>query len=163
MPRFEWPGQIGKGGRITTVCAADEAYVLKSRKGERNPGRKARRRGGKASKRGLSDEQVPVLVAVDCGGTTVSTVLPAVNADTLQSAIEPVVDEDIVLVTDGHRAYPRCAAALGVHHEALNLSGGQRVRDVFHIQTVNNRHSQLKDFLRRYRGVATKYLDNYLR
>ena len=21
MPRFEWPGQIGKGGRITPVCA----------------------------------------------------------------------------------------------------------------------------------------------
>ncbi len=73
------------------------------------------------------------------------------------------MNEDIVLVTDGHRAYPPCAAALGVRHEALNLSGGERVRDAFHIQTVNSRHSQLKDFLRRYRGVATKYLDNYLR
>ena len=144
-------------------CRGDETYVLKSQKGERNPGRKARHRGGKASKRGLSDEQVPVLVAADRSGTTASTVLPAVNADTLRSAIEPVVDKDIVLVTDGHRAYPPCAAALGVHHEALNLSGGNRVRDVFHIQTVNNRHSQLKNFLRRYRGVATKYLDNDLR
>lgn len=119
--------------------------------------------GGKASKRGLSDEQVPVLVAADRSGTTVSAVLTVVNADTLRSAIEPVVNEDIVLVTDGHRAYPPCAAALGVRHEALNLSGGERVRDAFHIQTVNSRHSQLKDFLRRYRGVATKYLDNYLR
>lgn len=119
--------------------------------------------GGKASKRGLSDEQVPVLVAADRSGTTVSAVLTVVNADTLRSAIEPVVNEDIVLVTDGHRAYPHCAAALGVRHEALNLSGGERVRDAFHIQTVNSRHSQLKDFLRRYRGVATKYLDNYLR
>ena len=112
-----------------------------------------------ASKRGLSDEQVPVLIAVDRSGTTVSAVLPAVNAD----AIEPVVDKDIVLVTDGHRAYPPCAAALGVHHQGLNLSGGKRVRGVFHIQTVNSRHSKLKDFLRRYRGVATKYLDNDLR
>ena len=49
------------------------------------------------------------------------------------------------------------------HHEALNLSGRERVRDAFHIQTVNNRHSRLKDFSRRYRGVATKYLDNDLR
>ena len=73
------------------------------------------------------------------------------------------MDEDIVLVTDGHRACPRCAAAIGAHHEALNLSRSERVRGAFHIQTVNNRHSRLKDFLRRYRGVATRYLDNYLR
>ena len=67
------------------------------------------------------------------------------------------------LVTDGHRADPRCVAAIGAHHEALNLSRSERVRGAFHIQTVNNRHSRLKDFLRRYRGVATKYLDNDLR
>ena len=152
-----------KARKLTGIVEVDETYVLQSQKGERNLERKARRRGGKARKRGLSDEQVPVLVAADRSGMTVSAVLPAVNADTLQSAIEPVVDDDIVLVTDGHRAYPPCAAALGVRHEALNLSGGERVRDAFHIQTVNNRHSQLKDFLRRYRGVATKYLDNNLR
>ena len=152
-----------KARKLTGIVEVDETYVLQSQKGERNLERKARRRGGKARKRGLSDEQVPVLVAADRSGMTVSAVLPAVNADTLQSAIEPVVDDDIVLVTDGHRAYPPCAAALGVRHEALNLSGGERVRDAFHIQTVNNRHSQLKDFLRRYRGVATRYLDNYLR
>ena len=52
---------------------------------------------------------------------------------------------------------------MGVRHEALNLSGGERVRNAFHIQTVNSRHGQLKGFLERYRGVATKYLDNYLR
>ena len=149
--------------KLTGIVEADETYVLKSRKGQRKLGRKARRRGGKASKRGLSDEQVPVLVAADRSGTTVSAVLPAVNADSLREVIEPVVDEDIVLVSDGHRAYPPCAAAIGVRHEVLNLSSGERVRDAFHIQTVNNRHSQLKDFLRRYRGVATKYLDNYLR
>ena len=52
---------------------------------------------------------------------------------------------------------------LGAHHEALNLSRRERVRGTFHIQTVNNRHSRLKDFLRCYRGVATRYPDNHLR
>ena len=125
--------------------------------------RKARRRGGKAGRRGLLDEQVPVLVAADRSGMTVSASLPAVNAAALCKVIEPVVDGDIVLVSDGHRACPPCAAAMGVRHEALNLSGGERVRDAFHIQTVNSRRGQLKGLLRRYRGIATKYLDNYLR
>lgn len=149
--------------RLKGIVEADETYVLESRKGARSLDRKARRRGGRADKRGLSREQVPVLVAADRSGATISTVLPVVNADTLKEAIEPAVDEDIILVSDGHRGYRPCAAAMGVRHEALNLSAGERVRNAFHIQTVNSRHSQLKAFLRRYRGIATKYLDNYLR
>ena len=54
------------------IVEADETYVLESRKGARGLGRKARRRGGKAKKRGLSREQVPVLMAADRSGTTVS-------------------------------------------------------------------------------------------
>ena len=72
---------------------------------DREPSTKPRKRGGKAGKRGLSCEQVPVLVAADRNGTTFSTVLPVVNADTLKQAISPVVDRDIVLVSDGHRGY----------------------------------------------------------
>ena len=50
------------------IVEADETYVLESRKGARGLGRKARRRGGKAKKRGLSREQVPVLMAADRSG-----------------------------------------------------------------------------------------------
>ncbi len=158
-----------KARKLTGIVEADETCVPESRKGARNLERKARRsRGGKASKRGLSDEQVPVLVAADRGGATVQCGSARGQRDPLREVTAPVVDEDIVLVTDGHRACPRCAAAIGAHHEALNLSRSERVRGAFHIQiaadpAVNNRHSRLKDFLRRYRGVATRYLDNYLR
>ena len=47
------------------------------------PERKPRKRGGKATRRGLSSEQVPVLVAADRTGATISAILPAVNADSL--------------------------------------------------------------------------------
>ena len=109
--------------RLAGIVEADETNLLESRRGERHLDRKARRRGGKASKRGLSSEQVPVLVAADRSGMTVAAVLPAVNADALRDVIEPVVDDDIVLGGDGHRACPPCAAATGVRREALNLSG----------------------------------------
>ena len=125
-------------------------------------GRKARRRGGKAKKRGLSREQVPVLMAADRSGTTVSAVLPRVDAAALAAALDPVVAKDALLVSDGGASYPPCAAALGVSHEALNRSMGERVRGDLHVQTVNSRHSRLKDFLRPRRGIATRYLDNYL-
>ena len=99
--------------KLKGIVEVDETYVLESHKGSRTLDRKARKRGGKASKRGLSDEQVPVLVAADRSGTTISEVLPAVNAETLQAVLEPVLDTDIVLVSDGHGSYPPCAAAHG--------------------------------------------------
>ena len=141
---------------------ADETYVLESRKGARGLERKARRRGGKAKKRGLSREQVPVLMAADRSRTTVSAVLPRVDAAALTAALDPVVAKDALLVSDGGASYPPCAAALGVSHEALNRTMGERVRGDLHVQTVNSRHSRLKDFLRPRRGIATRYLDNYL-
>ena len=144
------------------IVEADETYVLESRKGARGLERKARRRGGKAKKRGLSREQVPVLMAADRSGTTVSAVLPRVDAAALTAALDPVVAKDALLVSDGGASYPPCAAALGVSHEALNRTMGERVRGDLHVQTVNSRHSRLKDFLRPRRGIATRYLDNYL-
>ena len=144
------------------IVEADETYVLESRKGARGLGRKARRRGGKAKKRGLSREQVPVLMAADRSGTTVSAVLPRVDAAALTAALDPVVAKDALLVSDGGASYPPCAAALGVSHEALNRSMGERVRGDLLVQTVNSRHSRLKDLLRPRRGIATRYLDNYL-
>ncbi len=149
--------------KLRGIVEADETFVLHSRKGARKLDRKPRRRGGKAAKRGLSREQVPVLVAADRGGGNASAALPTVSADALKKALGPVIETDIVLVSDANRAYRPCAAALGVRHEALNMSAGERVRDAFHIQTVNNRHSRLKGFLRGFRGIATKYLDSYLR
>ena len=156
--------------KLKGIVEADETWFLESRKGDRvwtraakgkpsaeMPVRKARKRGGKATKRGLSDEQVPVLVAADRSGTTFSTVLPKVNANTLQKALAPVIDKDALLVTDGNNRYPLCATALGVSHEALNQSSGECVRGEFHIQNVNNSHSRLKKFIERRYEIATKY------
>lgn len=36
------------------------------------------------------------------------------------------------------------------------------VRGIYHIQTVNNFHKRFHDFLLRYNGVATKYLNHYV-
>ena len=149
--------------KLRGIVEADETFVLASRKGERRLDRKPRKRGGKASKRGLSDEQIPILVAADRSGSTISAVLSSVCATAIETVLRPVLDADALLVTDGCTSYPPCAAALGVSHEALNQTAGERVRGDLHIQTVNSRHERLKDFLRRHRGIATKYLDSYLR
>ena len=78
------------------IVEADETYVLESRKGARGLGRKARRRGGKAKKRGLSRERVPVLMAADRSGTTVLSLARAFNLVTIAECVENLEDAEIL-------------------------------------------------------------------
>lgn len=52
------------------IVEADETYFLESFKGSRDLLRAPRKRGGKAEKRGLSLEQIPVMVVRDRYGAT---------------------------------------------------------------------------------------------
>lgn len=35
-------------------------------------------------------------------------------------------------------------------------------KNIYHVQTVNNYHSRLKNWLFRFKGGTSKYLENYL-
>jgi transposase-like protein len=77
---------------LTGIAEADETMFLLSFKGKRSGlGRKARKRGGKAAQRGLSHEQVPVLVARDRAGVTMDCVLKAMDKATLSATLKPFV------------------------------------------------------------------------
>jgi transposase-like protein len=165
---FRWRHRFLKAAKNATralsgIVEVDETFLLSSRKGERKLDRKARKRGGKAKKRGHSRELDCVLIAADRSGSTISGILSAVTALAAKAVLEPVLGTDALMVTDGAKIYPPCARALGVSHAVLNLSAGERMRGELHIQTVNSRHEGLKTFLRPHRGIATKYLDSYLR
>jgi len=148
---------------LVGIAEADETFFLRSNKGQRCLGRPSRRRGGKATQRGLSKEQVPVLVARDRSGATATPILAADGKADLVKALKPLLPADTLLCTDGSPVLAAVAKELGVDHHPINVSAGQRVVEgVFHIQNVNSFDSRLKTWIRRFNGVATKYLDSYL-
>ena len=156
-----------KADRATTlqgITEADETYILESRKGCRKLDRPPRRRGGKASKAGLSGELVCVLVARDRTGQTLDWVTGAgqMSKAQLSSALQPVLAKDALLVSDGNPTYRYFAQDAGISHDAINASAGVHVKGAVHIQNVNAYHGRLKQWLHRFHGVATHYLDNYL-
>lgn len=68
-----------------------------------------------------------------------------------------------VLVTDACRAYKTYAKEKGIEHYRIKSNDGKHViKGLYHIQNVNGHHSRLKQFINRFKGVATKHLDNYL-
>lgn len=149
---------------LTGIAEADEMFVLESQKGSRKLDRPARKRGGVARKRGINRDHVCILVARDRGGATFDFVTGrgAITAAQLHRHLLPVLDKDVLLVTDGHGAYRSFARAAGISHQAVNLSAGERVRGAVHVQNVNAYHSRFRQWLARFRGVASHYLPNYL-
>jgi len=146
------------------IVEADETYRLESQKGSRHLTRPARRRGGHASRRGITNEHDCILVARDRGGATVDFVTGRgpVTKQQLSACLPKVLAADVLLVTDGAAAYPAFATAHDILHEAVNLRAGVRTRGAIHVQNVNRYHSHFKTWLTRFNGVASRYLPNYL-
>lgn len=148
---------------LVGIAEADETFFLHSRKGQRRLDRKPRRRGGRAGKRGLSREQVPVLVARDRAGATANFILAADDKANLVAALKPLLPADTILCTDGSSVLAAAAKEIGITHRPINVSAGRRViAGVYHVQNVNAYDSRLKNWIRRFHGVASKYLDSYL-
>nr|WP_318246272.1 IS1595 family transposase [Bacillus sp. PS06] len=68
-----------------------------------------------------------------------------------------------VLVTDAWRAYKTYAKEKGLEHYRIKSNDRKHVtKGLYHIQYVNGLYSRLKQWIERFKGVATKYLDNFL-
>ncbi len=168
--RFRWRHRflhLAKNDRpavLAGIAAADEMFLLESQKGSRKLNRPPRKRGGAAKRRGINREHVCVLVARDRSGATFDFVTGrgSVTAAQLYRHLLPVLGKDVLLVSDGHGAYRTFARSAGVSHEAIKLQAGERVRGAIHVQNVNAYHSRFRQWLSRFRGVASRYLPNYL-
>lgn len=148
---------------VNGIVEADETFIRKSAKGSKRLAGRAPRKRGTAAKPGLSrDDYSPVLIVRDRHGSTADHVLPDLAAPTISACLAPVVEPGAVLVSDGRDAYGAFAEDHGILHIRLNASQGERVYEGFHIQNVNAYTSRLKGWLRRFKGVATRYLASYL-
>ncbi|WP_139142941.1 IS1595 family transposase, partial [Janthinobacterium sp. HH106] len=115
-------------------------------------------------RRGISNEQVCILVARDRTGQTLDFVTGkgALTKAQVRHYLLPMIDKDILLLTDSHAAYRAFAKEAGISHQAVNVRAGIRVQGAAHVQNVNAYHSRLRAWLRPFHGVATRYLPNYL-
>ena len=162
--RFLAAPAVDKPTKLTGIVEADETFILESFKGKRSDmPRPSRKRGGKAKKRGLSKEQIPVLVARDRSGVTTDAVLPQLDRAAITSALEGVVTSDNQICCDGGKAIVGFARKSQIPCCILPSPGGpMRAAPNLHINNVNGYHGRLKEWLRPFHGVATKYLGNYL-
>ncbi len=162
--RFLSAPSLDKPRQLTGIVEADETFILESFKGRRSDlPRAARKRGGKAAAPGLSEEQIPILIARDRTSATFDAVLPKLNKASVIAVLTGVVTPANQLCCDGGKSIVGFARKAQIPCHILPAPGGPRPEaPTFHINNVNAYHSRLKEWLRPFHGVATKYLDHYL-
>jgi transposase-like protein len=149
---------------LSGIVEGDETFILESFKGKRSGmPRKSRKRGSKSAKRGLSAEQIPIIVARDRQGATTDAVLPRLNRVSIAAALDGVVTPANAFCCDGGTAIVAFARRAGIAAHVLPMPGKPNPKaPEFHLNNVNAYHGRLKEWLRRFHGVATKNLPNYL-
>ena len=151
------------------VVEADETFFNVSYKGNHKHftlPRKPHKRGNSVRTKGLSSEKVCVPCAVSDAGLSYAkpAKLGKVSSDSISETFKGVISPRATLCTDNEKAY--LSFALINKNRLIQMDTDCRMTEQagekYGIQRINAYHSRLKSFIQRFRGVSTKYLENYL-
>lgn len=149
---------------LTGIAESDATYFRKSEKGSRTLKRKPRKRGKSDIKGGRNTELVAVITLRDRSNHGADRLAEGKQELAATQLYQTHLRADTLLITDGD--HELCAAAKSRDPDAhLALPGleGRGIKGCpFHLQTNNAFHSSLKTWMSRFKGVATKYLANYV-
>lgn len=159
----------GKDGYLHGNVQSDEFYVPHSEKGARgleNP----RRRGSDRKQRGIGKELVCILAAIgERGGESVELAgLSRLTRDSVETILSPLIRKQRkggkrFFCTDGSKAFPPFVKKKGLILEVIKTAEKTFITETgAHFQKVANIQMRFRKWMRRFNGVASKYLEGYL-
>ena len=154
---------------LTDTVECDELELSLSNKGEHNLTRKPRRRANdfkrNENKEEVSTVQVITAVERDTGNKFFRVVeTKRLNKEQIAKALDGKIANGTTLITDKHYSYLSYTKDNDTitHKRLLAKEHVDKRNKNIHLQKVNNVHSQVRDFIRPFNGVSSKYLQNYL-
>jgi transposase-like protein len=153
--------------RLSGICESDDVYFTFSNKGERNLDRLPRKRGKgifERKKCGINDEKIAVIISADRKGNKHLKVVKRgrISTKDIESVLKDKIEPKSVLCTDTHRSYTSFAKKNNIEHHTIKVSAKEYKRGIYHVQHINSIASDLKLWMNGFKGVSTKYLQNYL-
>lgn len=162
--RFLKYPQQAQNKDLSGIAECDATRFYYSEKGSRNLDRSPRKRGGDKVGPGKSRNMVHAISVRDRSGLGADRVARGSQTESACDLFINHLRPDTLLITDGCKDL--CSAARkrdANSHLALPALEGRGLKgSPFNIQTINAFHSNLKTWIARFNGVATKYLANYL-
>ena len=147
---------------LSEVCEADEVYVTAGEKGYEDEDSSPRERGLKKKGRGdFKGNKPPVLTLVRRSDGRVRFIV----CKDLQEADEEIAaygDGSVILCTDGYSIYEDIDEKEGVDGRLAATHSDTYVIGDVHTNTCENRHSFLRQWLAKFRGVSKHHLQKYL-
>lgn len=138
----------------------DEKYFTYCHKGKTIDGVKSKKRGTPASKRGLSDEKICILTAVERKG---NSFLKAFNMARPTSEdilnLKERIENGSFVWTDGLASYNSLISEKKCDHKVVKDKNEYDA--VNHLNNVNSFHSEIEKQYEYYQGVSTKYINRY--
>ena len=147
------------------IIEMDGILLKLSRKGRKSV-LAPKKNGKKAKKRGISNEQMKVLMTCDRYKNFDFKLVTTgrISADEIEETVGSKIDSlNNILASDSHPSIESFATNKGVRHVNFISSTQRVVNDIFHVQTINSLARRFKEMVNRQaNGVSTKYLQNYL-
>jgi len=147
------------------ISESDDIFFNYSQKGSKSLTRAPRKRGNDGIRQGVSGDKVAVILTCDRNKRKDLKVAKRgrIRKADLVEALSGKFGSETVLCTDSHRSYTAFAKQEGLTHQKIHARKKQYVKDrIYHTQNVNQTTRALKDWMNKFNGVATKYLQNYL-
>lgn len=154
---------------LTDIIECDELEFSLSNKGEHGLRRKPRKRANdfkrNKDKSEISTVQVITAVERDTGSKFFKVIeTKRLTKEQIAKALDGKIKDGATLITDKHnsyKAYTKDNKAIK-HKRLLAKDHVDKNDKSIHLQKVNNVHSQVRDFIKPFNGVSSKYLQNYL-
>jgi len=155
-------------GVVSGNVEMDETFLAESFKGNHVKSgfempRKPRKRGKQVSKRGISDEQICIGTALDGNDNLIMEMLcrGRATSNKLNDLYNGHISESSTVCTDSLSGYKTLSKKLNLKHKPI--ASGKHTNGIFNLQRINSLHSRFKTWIRRFNGVSTKFLPNYLK
>ena len=154
---------------VSNTVECDEMEFSLSNKGERNLQRKPRKRANDF-KRNTAEKEITVVQAItvverETGNKFFKVVeTKRLTKKQIALALDGKLAPNTTLITDKHNSYKSYTKGnQKIKHKRLLAKDHVDKKDkTIHLQKVNNIHSQVRDFIKPFNGVSSKYLQNYL-
>lgn len=148
----------------------DETYFSVSYKGnyknsEFKLPRPARKRSNDLDIRGLSGEKIAVLTAIDETGKSLAIPICTgrPSSQIIYNSLKNHLKKGSVLITDSASCYNKIAKKLNL--KLIKIPSNKHSTEiegiVYHINTINNYHKRLKNYMSSFNGVSSKFLYEY--
>lgn len=153
------------GQSFEGIVECDDKQVEFNEKGSRHLERKSYKRpSDRQKKRGISNDKVSLMVATDRNGHPMMRVakIGRIDVESVEETIGSFLDKSNVVCSDSHPSIVAWAKNKDLEHHTF-IASKQHIKDkCYHVQHINALDSLYEKWVKRFNGVATKYLPQYL-